>query len=227
MKKLVSVLLAMLLLCGVALAGATEEDEFYQHGLDLIDKMAEKASNSNYISLLGAGSSEAGTIMATYSQVKDAEPTTAYKLVLTDSRLKTLILSDAGNLNFSDTLMRECLNTLMIGIMNIGNSQYAGNSAVNASSLLSTPAAFAGEMAERTIYIYVFDCGLNAIVSCIPSGEGAVLMTSYADFSGKIVDVIKGMGLNPEKLDIKKKDETPKTEEGTGKKKGGIIKKSN
>ena len=60
MKKLVSVLFAMLLLCGVALAGATEEDEFYQHGLDLIDKMAEKASNSNYISLLGAGSSEAG-----------------------------------------------------------------------------------------------------------------------------------------------------------------------
>ncbi len=227
MKKLVSVLLAMLLLCGTALAITPEEDEVYQHGLDMIDIMIEEASSDTYVNLFSTQGTNTGSIAETFAQVKDAELTAVYKVVFTESTIKSIIFGQSGAMGFSGLLLQQCLDTLMTGFVNLANTQYIGGDGVSASVLLSVHAAYTGEMADRTIYVYIYDNGIGAVISCIPSTDGTVLLTSYADFSGKIVDIYKGLGLNPVELEIQKKDEAPKTEEGTGKKKGGIIKKSN
>lgn len=179
----------------------------YDHGLEVVNLMAEMARSETYLSLLSP-SPEAAALLTDAGQGSFSTPKAVYRITVPISASTAFIAADAGvDLDgLSPTLRTTVENRLLPALLTQINAQ-AGSTVLMASSICTAQTFFVSdELTENVIYLYTFDGAVPAGVTFIAGEDGAVsasgmlLLNSRFDFSQDFLEYVDALGITVEEV---------------------------
>ena len=169
--------LACMLACGylmAALSGcaAKPEKAARDHGLELVETMAELARNEEYLAIT-TGSTAVTEMLLPVQEGDVGEPAAVYTAKLGDEYLAAM--AEWTEIPEIPDSIKDVANQKLIGAFVPQINAYAGAQNLAASAICAAGKTFVDEsLTESVIYLYVFENCPPAAVTFIPGDDGAV-----------------------------------------------------
>ena len=168
--------IAWLLLCvflAASLSGCSKPDKTaYDHGLELVQTMAELANSEAYLALT-TGSATVTEKLIPVQEGEVGEPAAVYTVTLGEDYLSAM--AEWNEISEIPDSIKEVANRKLIGAFATQILAYSGAQELAASAVCAAGKTFVDKsLTESVIYIYVFDSCPPAAVTFSPGEDGAV-----------------------------------------------------
>ena len=156
-----------------AVSGCSKPDKTaYDHGLELVQTMAELAKSEAYIALTTGSTSVIEKLLPVQEGTVD-EPAAVYIIRRNDEHIAAL--AEWNETSEIPDSIREITNQKLIGAFASQILAYAGAQNLAASAVCAAGKTFVDtSLTESVIYLYVFENCPPAAVTFIPGEDGAV-----------------------------------------------------
>ena len=175
MKKTIrftALTLAAIILASLCSCGLFGKESLYEHGMDLIDLMLEKAKSEAYLEVYGLSDNPNSDILTFVNEFDFDKPDAVYSVTLDEEDLICSLMDDE---DFLDGLSKDLKNTVENNALNSLISRLnivVGNNAVMTASALSSEKVFVDKsLKENVLYIYDFE-GAYPVAVAFTKGEG-------------------------------------------------------
>ena len=168
--------IAWLLLCvflAASLSGCSKPDKTaYDHGLELVQTMAELANSETYLALT-TGSATVTEKLLPVQEGEVGEPAAVYTVTLGEDYLSAM--AEWNEISEIPDSIKEVANQKLIGAFATQILAYSGAQELAASAVCAAGKTFVDKsLTESVIYLYVFENCPPAAVTFIPGEDGAV-----------------------------------------------------
>ena len=168
--------IAWLLLCvflAASLSGCSKPDKTaYDHGLELVETMAELAKSEAYLALT-TGSATVTEKLLPVQEGEVGEPAAVYTVTLGEDYLSAM--AEWNEISEIPDSIKEVANQKLIGAFATQILAYSGAQELAASAVCAAGKTFVDKsLTESVIYLYVFENCPPAAVTFIPGEDGAV-----------------------------------------------------
>ncbi len=168
--------LAWMLLCVFLAASLTScakpEKNAYDHGLELIETMAELAKSEAYIALTTGSTTVIEKLLPVQEGTVD-EPAAVYIVRRNDEYIAAM--AEWNDISEIPDSIKDIANQKLIGAFSTQILAYAGAQELAASAVCAAGKTFVDKtLTESVIYLYVFENCPPAAVTFIPGEDGAV-----------------------------------------------------
>lgn len=176
--------------------GGTTEISLYEHGLEVVARMAEMAGSREYVGLYTSSPELAG-ILSSVGEGDFSEPSAVYRIRATKGVASVLELAELDTL--PDELRANVEEKMFLTLATQINGM-EGTAALAAASLCTAEKLFvSGELTENEIYLYVYENATPAAVTFVMGENGAVaargMFILYEEFLAEGMEMEEAAGV--------------------------------
>ena len=184
MKKLTSILLAILLLAGCS-AGEKQEKSAYDHGLELVTMLDEMSESEEYIQIY-TGASSINEIVAGIGELDYSAPSNVYKITVSEENLSAM--AELGRLEGASEELQSFVKQRTLAALITQVNAMAGAETLAATSVCTAGKTFVNkELESAMIYLYVYKEAPPIAVTFVPGDDSTVSATAnfilYKEFT--------------------------------------------
>lgn len=172
---------------------AAEGTSLYEHGLEVVARMAEMAGSEAYVELY-TSNSELAELLSSVGDGDFSEPLAVYRVRAKEGVASILDLAETGAL--SDEL-RAVVESKLFSTLATQINNMEGTTALAAASLCTAEKLFvSGELTENEIYLYVYENAAPVAVTFMMGEDGAVaargMFILYEGFEADRLEEMEG-----------------------------------
>ena len=172
LRKFALMLACVCLLSALVGCAAKPDKTAYDHGLELIQTMAELAGSEAYLSIT-TGSTSVTELLVPVQEGDFSKPAAVYAVRLGDEYLAAM--AEWSEISEIPDSIKEVAKQKLIGAFASQIIAYAGAQNLAASAVCAAGKTFVDEsLTESVIYLYVFDNCPSAAITFTPGEDNAV-----------------------------------------------------
>lgn len=195
MKKYITAILMICLLCGFTACGKEENREItlYDRGLEVVSLLEEMARNEEYIRIFTVND-EISAIIEKTANGDYCEPAAVYEILIPTESIASLY-EEAGALDGMSEELKRMVEQKMIGSVISQINAMGGAENLAASAVCTAGTVFTSEeLKHDTIYLYVYENTAPVAVTFTKGDENIVSASgnylTYEEFSANSAEEI-------------------------------------